>query len=104
MGIRATVSPCFGNKADGSRPLYPLLWRKRETVCSGFRFKGIEFDAFKLWVVDTFPDTSTSDTVIFLTEAISFIFRLCFYCLKVVLFLDNPSPPHTNLSKNALVL
>ena len=58
MGVcAATVAPCLGGDADGSRLLNPLGGRHDEAVEAGLGFKRVELHTVKVGVVETLPKT-----------------------------------------------
>ena len=52
--ITLTSGPRLEPNGPGS--LDPLSWGEGEAVEAGLIFKGLEFETFKIWVVDLFPD------------------------------------------------
>ena len=54
MGVRATISSSFGYEADRICFLDPLFWCKREAIEAGLFSKPVEFDGFKIWIMEQY--------------------------------------------------
>ena len=55
MGICTAISSRFWYDTDCIRCFYPLLRCQCKSIISWFRFKPIEFDRFKIGIVNLFP-------------------------------------------------
>ena len=56
MGIGAAGAACCAANANGTGYFYPFTRGQGEAVGVSVVFKGVEFDPFKVWVVDFFPE------------------------------------------------
>lgn len=63
VGERPAVAPWLGDDTDRAGLLYPLLGCQRETVQPGLLSKPVEFDGFKIRVVQLLPDADKLDRV-----------------------------------------
>ena len=59
MSECAAIAPAAGLDADGVGCRYPSAWRHGEGVASGLTHKRVEFDTFKIRVVELFPGDSS---------------------------------------------
>ncbi len=57
MSISAAIPPRFWYNTDCIRRIYPLLRCQGKCIISRLRFKPIEFDRFKIGIVNLFPQT-----------------------------------------------
>ena len=63
VGIGAAVAACSGDEADGTGCFDPLFWSQCKTVEACLFFKPVEFDGFKILIVQIFPDTEKFDGI-----------------------------------------
>jgi len=59
----AAVAPSFRLKSDGTGCFDPFARGEGEAVEAGLIFKGLEFETFKIRVVDLFPDADEFEGV-----------------------------------------
>jgi hypothetical protein len=55
VGVGAAASPSSAANANGTSCFNPFTGGQGKAVGAGLGFKGVEFDPFKVWVVDVFP-------------------------------------------------
>ena len=63
MGEGAAVASALGQQADGSGGFDPLRRREHKTVQARLTFKPLEFEGFKLGIVDVLPDAKKLDRI-----------------------------------------
>jgi len=57
MGVGSAISSGFGNNADSSGFFDPLFWGKGETIQTCLHSNPVEFDGFKIGIIELFPNT-----------------------------------------------
>lgn len=63
MAFNFSVPPRFGNDSNGADFFYPLFGYQGEAVETGQLFKPVEFDGFKIRIVQLLPDPEIFDGV-----------------------------------------
>ena len=86
MGVGSTIASGFGNNANSTSRIHPLLRRHHKTVQTSLTSKRIEFDTVKIRIVERFPHTEklncipVAKPVLDDVSRIVTIFDLCNVC------------------------